>query len=209
MGKNKTPRPDESNWQWGCLVWLVINFAIIAFFLFQGILAFQQVRSVGILLLIIAGFAGVPLILVIVFWAKGKLLLTAAQQKCKSERLFGILATSDSPNWKDYIEQNWIAKFGGHFITVNCSEYGSWKGSLEARIYSHYLGEPEDSYSRNFCPAIILFRGLRRPLLYRFYYAFRDAKHGNRAALEELERHLDLELEKRKASDNSDFIDVG
>ena len=42
----------------------------------------------------------------------------------------------------------------------------------------------------NFNPAVLVLRGLKRPLVYRFYYAFQHAKHGRTDYLERLERDL-------------------
>ena len=47
----------------------------------------------------------------------------------------------------------------------------------------------------NFNPALILLRGLRHPYVYRYYYAFRDAKHGNMEALRRLETHMFAQFE--------------
>ena len=52
-------------------------------------------------------------------------------------------------------------------------------------MFRHFCGTEE-----NFNPSVVLFRGLRRPLVFCFYYAFRDARHGKRAPLEGLERRL-------------------
>ena len=47
---------------------------------------------------------------------------------------------------------------------------------------------------RNYNPAVLVFRGLRRPAVYRFYYAFQQAKHGRTQYLDALEAELFREL---------------
>lgn len=48
---------------------------------------------------------------------------------------------------------------------------------------------------RSYCPAVILFQGRHRVLVFRFFYAFRDYKHGNEWALKKLEERLFQEID--------------
>lgn len=131
----------------------------------------------------------IPGLLAFLYWLYGKSLLLVALVKYKRRGIAGILVTSNSPNWDVYIHENWIAHVEGRLIVLNWSERKGWKNSLSVNLYSRFC-----SYDKNYCPAVILFRGLRYPLVFRFFHAFRDYKHGDEAALRTLERRLFNEL---------------
>ena len=103
--------------------------------------------------------------------------------------ILGLLVYSESPHWQAYVEQEWLPKFSDQLLVLDWSNRRSWGKSLETALFNWYLG-----HDWNFNPAIVLSRGMRKPLIFRFYYTFRDAKHGNLAALERLERRLFEEL---------------
>jgi hypothetical protein len=122
----------------------------------------------------------------------GVLLLLAAWWRWRGSPIRGILVTSDSPHWQKYIEEQWLPRLGEHVVILNWSERGSWRNRLEVRIFRRF-GIGDDNF--NFNPLMIYFRGLGYPLIYRYYFAFRDAKHGNREALERLEGHMFAQME--------------
>ena len=128
-----------------------------------------------------------PIILYIAYIVHGIILLLAAWWRWRGTKIRGILVFSDSPNWQNYIEQNWMPRLGEQVVFLNWSERGSWQDSLEVRIFRRF-GIRDDNF--NFNPLLIYFRGLRYPLIYRCYFAFRDNKHGNPEALQQLERHM-------------------
>lgn len=129
----------------------------------------------------------IPLILYIAYMIYGVLLLLAASWRWRGTQIRGILVFSDSPNWRNHIEKNWMPRLHEQVVVLNWSERGSWQNSLEVRIFRRF-GIGDDNF--NFNPLLIYFRGLRYPLLYRCFFAFRDAKHGNPEALQRLERHM-------------------
>jgi hypothetical protein len=47
---------------------------------------------------------------------------------------------------------------------------------------------------RNFNPAVLVFRDLQPPLVFRFFYAFQEAKHGQSQYLEALEAQMFVAL---------------
>jgi hypothetical protein len=65
------------------------------------------------------------------------------------------------------------------------SERQRWTRTLEVRVFRHFCGE-----SLNFNPAVVVFRDYREPLVFRFYYAFHEAKVGRTRYLEELENRM-------------------
>ena len=174
VGKNHTP-PAEKHFSSGCAVAIIVFTATVA--------AFSVYMGSWLLLLCAPGF------LFIVYWANGVLLLFRALFAYRSRGIVGVLVTSDSPIWAEYIRENWLRQFGERFVVLNWSTRRRWGKTLASRIFYYYCGS-----DRNFCPAIILLRGLRYPLVFRFFYAFRDYKHGNEMALRGLEARLAREL---------------
>jgi len=94
-----------------------------------------------------------------------------------------LLVHSNSEAWKDYIAERWIPRIGERAARFNWSERQAQRGSLESRVFRHFCGE-----TRNFNPAVVVFRGLERPLVFRFYYAFLEVRAGRPRYLEEQER---------------------
>ena len=111
----------------------------------------------------------------------------------KNDGLVGLLVTSDSPHWKQYIEEKWVSRTRNTFRILNWSQHTQWGKSAYAKAFYRFCGTRE-----NYCPCVILFRGLRYPLVFRFFYAFRDAKHGDEAALKALEERMLKEIIKLK-----------
>ncbi len=118
----------------------------------------------------------------------GYINLWLAVSAFKLKGLDGILVYSNSPKWQTYIEHNWLPKFGDRFLVLNHSERKQWKLSVAMNVFDFFCG------SINYCPSVLIFRGFRYPKIFRFFYAFKDAKHNNTDALEKLERLLLLDL---------------
>lgn len=78
-----------------------------------------------------------------------------------------------------------MPRLAGISATLNWSERSRWSRTLEVRLFRHFCGE-----SSNFNPAVVVFRGYREPLVFRFYYAFHEAKIGRTHYLEELETSM-------------------
>ena len=132
----------------------------------------------------------------------------------------GILVYSNSPNWQQYIETNWLPRIGNRLVILNWSERGHWSDRfpLEAPL-ARSIGE------REFNPAAIvllpnatrsalaewlhairhldlvgmLSPGVPSKEIVRFFQPFKDFKHGKdhalRAAEARLWRLLDLDGE--------------
>ena len=122
-------------------------------------------------------------------WTKESILRARMVAAWQRRGIAGLLVYSESPHWQEYVEQEWLPRFSDRFVILNWSKRKTWRDSLEKTLFGWYLG-----YEWNYNPGIVMPRGMRRPLLFRFFYAFRDAKHGNLAALERLERRLFEEL---------------
>ena len=122
-----------------------------------------------------------------VLWraTRGYLLLIEARRHLGSRGVRFIVVYSASPHWQRHVLDNWLPRFGARAVSINWSERARWRSTLEVRLFDHFVKAP-----LNFNPAVLVLRGLKRPLVYRFYYAFQHAKHGRTDYLERLERDL-------------------
>jgi hypothetical protein len=93
-----------------------------------------------------------------------------------------LFVYSNSPVWQSYIEDNILPKLPQGSVVLNWSERRRWHSwSLSAVVFHCFGG------SREFNPLAIVVRPLRWVRVFRFWRAFRDAKHGNPNALRLLE----------------------
>ncbi len=100
-----------------------------------------------------------------------------------------LIVGSDSPVWSGHIADEWVPRIGSQAALLNWSERSRWPASLETELFRHFCVA-----ERNFVPAVIVFRGLLEPHVYRFYYAFHEAKGGRPQYLQELEQMLLQEM---------------
>jgi hypothetical protein len=96
-----------------------------------------------------------------------------------------VLVYSRSPVWESYVASEWLPRFGDVAALLNWSDRSSWGLSVEVSLFKRFCRP-----GVNFNPAVIVLRGLRRPLVFRFFYAFQEAKHGRREYLARLERQM-------------------
>jgi len=97
----------------------------------------------------------------------------------------GLLVHSNSEAWRDHIAERWIPRIGERVALFNWSERATNRETLEARVFHHFCGE-----SGNFNPAVVVLRGLKRPLVFRFYHAFLEVRAGRPQYLAEQERGM-------------------
>ena len=127
-----------------------------------------------------------PLGIVLFRSVQEKSLLLRANREFALRHKSGVLIYSSSPNWQGYIEENWLPRLGESLIVLNYSERRAWlRKSIAVRMFDTFVG---GGYQYN--PAVILLRGTHAPLVFRFYQAFKNAKHGKTAALRELETEM-------------------
>ena len=160
-----------------------------------GLAAYTIGCTVLLMALPLGGFSGIFLVLlapavwILLNAAYGCGLLFIASVSPSWRGVRGLLVYSNSPTWQSYIEENWIPRLSSEIRLINWSERSRWRSSLAVRIFRHFVGDHHD-----FNPSFILFQGLRAPVVFRFFYAFRDFKHGNEDALKHLEGRLFEEL---------------
>jgi hypothetical protein len=122
---------------------------------------------------------------------RGRLLLAEARRVLAPRGIRCLVIHSDSPTWQDHIRDTWLPRLGRRATTLNWSERDRWPNSLEVRLFRSFI-----EGRLNFNPAVLVFRGLRRPLVFRFYYAFQQAKYGRAQYLEALEAQVFQAVER-------------
>ncbi len=96
-----------------------------------------------------------------------------------------VVVYSDSPHWKEYIEAAWLPRISHQAVVLNWSHRKTWSSTIEVRLFRYFVGT-----SQNYNPSVLVLRGFRSPIVFRFFYAFRDQKHGDSSALSRLEQEL-------------------
>lgn len=148
----------------GCLAWALAYMAGCA-----GIFAVFS-RAWGTCL-------GIPVALVLggfgASYLYGLALLTLVRSRWYPRGVRCLVVFSNSPNWETCVRDAWLPRIGGRAVVLNWSERSSWRSSLAVRVFRHFCGT-----WRNYNPSVIVFRGLRRPYVFRFYEAFKQVKAG-------------------------------
>ena len=150
--------------------------------------------AAGLLLLYLSGhwlwFVVVaPALAIAVFWigrrATELALLREVQDDWGSRGIRCLIVHSDSPVWREHIQARWLPRLEGVACTLNWSERASWQPTLAVRVFERFCGR-----NRNFNPSVVVFRGTDRPLVFRFFYAFQEAKKGVTEFVTALEREM-------------------
>ena len=160
----------------------------------------QVLRKVGIALLTLAilvvlwrallvGVALlVLLILALVAWQQFDV-WNAGQRFRRAYRSVGkdlLLVYSNSPHWQSYVEANWIPRWTTRAVTLNWSERTTWRRSQpEVALFHALAGD------REYNPLAIVVPPHGRPIVVRFWKAFRDYKHGKDQKLIQQEAELE------------------
>ncbi len=95
-----------------------------------------------------------------------------------------LFVYSDSPTWKDYIENEILPYIQNRAVILNWSERKNWRNSLAILAFRYFGGD------KNFNPMGIVFRPFRFVKTYRFFEAFKDFKHGNSERVEKMKEEL-------------------
>jgi len=96
-----------------------------------------------------------------------------------------LFVSSDSPVWHQYMNDQVLPFVRKRAVVLNWSERKGWsRWSFSAHVFRTFGG------SRGFNPLIVIFRPLHLAQCFRFFYAFRDCKHGNTVPIEQMRRRL-------------------
>jgi len=122
-----------------------------------------------------------PIILIVYFTAS--LLLHISVWLLWNSRGIKVLYVySNSPNWQNHIEEQILPRLPEKRIILNWSERKHWKHqTLASMVFRHFGGD------REFNPMAVVIKPLRRAIVFRFYNAFGDFKHGKISELQEME----------------------
>lgn len=140
----------------------------------------------------LAAVLAIPVALVAGFWLFGRLLLLLALLRLRRRGVVGVLVYSNSPVWQAHIEREWLPVVGRSVVTLNWSERATWRSSLPVLLWRHFCANCGGRVGvfHKINPAVIVLRGLRRPMVFRFYGPFELAKHGDASNLKALEGEL-------------------
>jgi hypothetical protein len=93
-----------------------------------------------------------------------------------------LFVYSNSPVWRPYIEEHILPMLPRGSVVLNWSERRRWPWwSLSAAAFRFFGGR------REFNPLAVVVQPLHWSRTFRFWKAFRDAKHGNRDSLGKIE----------------------
>lgn len=120
----------------------------------------------------------------------GLILLAESRRVLEPQGIRCLVVYSNSPRWENHIRQNWFPRLGERAARLEWSEHLARPSSLEARLFKHFIG----AWQHNFNPAVLVFRGLKQPHVYRFYRAFKEANKGRTQYLETLEAEMFSEM---------------
>src|SRR5262245_15387650 len=88
-----------------------------------------------------------------------------------------LFVYSNSPVWQGYIEDHILPKLPRGSLILNWSERRRWRWSVSVAAFRFFGGR------REFNPLAVVVRPFRWGRTFRFWRAFRDAKHGKPDAL--------------------------
>ena len=157
---NSQPEKVDRRRAWLCRIGVVVVLALLPVLVPLALLA-----AAAYLL-----WALVLRLLVLVLWAP------------RGRRV--LVVYSNSPHWKSYFEDHLLPRLGSSSVVLNWSERRDWSFTL-ARCLFRFYGGPK-AYN----PLVVVIHPLGRAAIFRFWPAFRDAKHGRVEPLQRLEKEL-------------------
>jgi hypothetical protein len=95
-----------------------------------------------------------------------------------------LFVYSESPIWRDYIDEQILPLLGTRVVVLNWSERKKWPASLARWAFYHFGGY------RQFNPLAVTFRPFRRTRMFRFWEPFREFNDGDPAPLRALEQQF-------------------
>jgi hypothetical protein len=112
-------------------------------------------------------------------------LLIILDRKWSRRGLRCLVVYSNSPTWESHIRGRWLSRIGDNAVVLNWSDRRSWRGGLAVRVFREFC-----SRWRNYNPAVVIFRGLRQPHVFRFFEAFQQVGAGRPEYLSRLEGEM-------------------
>jgi hypothetical protein len=170
------PPPLGNRVPLGCLtslaVCLLVGSGIFARTTWVGAFMFAELAA-----LILVGIAA--------WYLYGVILLAIVWRRWTRRGVRCLVVYSDSSRSRDHIKTGWLPSIGDAGVALNLSERSSSRSDLAVRVFRRFCGQ-----WRNFNPAVVVFRGLKEPYVFRFFYAFQEVKANRREYLEALEAQM-------------------
>ena len=170
------PEALERSNSLGCLaslaLWVVVCVAIFYATSWPAALAFA---ALGVLALGIIAFR----------YVYGLALLALAHWKWTRRGVRCLVVYSNSPVWESHIQHAWLPRLGDRAIVLNWSERASWHSGLAVRVFRKFCLR-----WHNYNPAVLIFRGLKQPYVFRFFDAFQQVGAGRPEYLTQLEAQM-------------------
>lgn len=166
--------PEEVTDDLGCFVFMAIfaAFGVVVAFATEVLWLMVPVAAIAVAL---AGYI-----------AKQKIGIHAGVRYLQEQEQLGLVVYSDSQLWKSHIEEHWLPRLGSRVAVLNWSDRRQWDPSDPVvQLFRGAIDVHED-----FNPAVILLRPNKRPLLFRFYPAFKHAQFGHPEELQRMERQM-------------------
>lgn len=156
--------------------------------LLRGFVGLLRGLALSILLVVL-----LPLIAIVlsVYFAAGALLYLAVWCWWCSSGRNTLLVYSNSPIWREHIEQTLLPRLEGRAVVLNWSERRNWRPSLAVWAFRYFGG------SRAYNPLAIVFRPFRLARTFRFYEPFRDFKHGKSERVAKMTEELLASIDSR------------
>ena len=178
------PDPEPGKRSAGCIA-IVVLYAVIT------LTAYARTRHVGFAL------AAAPALVLcgvgLVGWVRERLLLVRIDRAWRRAGVTCRVVQSNSPHWADHIASIWMPRLGSRARTLNWSLRSEWSSTLEVGVFKRFVRA-----RRNFNPAVVVFRGMRAPLVFRFYDAFVEARSGRPEYLEQLQQRMFDTVDRRQ-----------
>lgn len=158
---------------------------LIAAYVYLGICLSWHIMTRSWRPIVLAVPVAALLAVALLHYIYGRRLLLRVRSEWTACGIRCLVVHSNSPVWSEHIASHWMPRLGAFAVTLNWSERANWPESLEVDVFRHFCLR-----EYNFNPVVIVFRGLKEPFVFRFYYAFHEAKNGRSRYLDELERQL-------------------
>jgi hypothetical protein len=140
----------------------------------------------------LAGTPGILCLGIAVVWIwrglQGAVLAWRAR-RAWGRRVLCLVVYSDSDLWNAHVDR-WLERLGSRAVVFNRSRADN--PPLTREVFERFCGTLS-----NYSPSIVVLRTLRSPLVYRFYDAFVEAKHGEPLYVDLQERAAFSALEQR------------
>ena len=156
---------------------------------FASVCLWMYLRVEWAVWLVIAAPATSLLVIIVAIWLYDRALLLLVWLRLTRHGVRCIVIHSRSPLWSGHIAAEWLPRFGSAAVTLDVTDRARWQPGLAVEALRRFCGP------RRAAPTVLVFRGCRRPYVFRFTHAFREARRGRLSYLQSLEKQMFRALE--------------